>query len=181
MPPLNKKIALIIAYRNFRDEEYFIPKEIFEKAGLKVITVSEKKGTAIGAGGGDTEVDLTFDELDLDEFDVIVFVGGPGAYKYIEDEKIHQIARSAKNKEKIVAAICIAPAILAKAGVLQGKNATVWSSPLDKNPIKILKENGAIYVDKNVVVDGKIITANGPHAAEEFGKTIVSLLQEDNY
>ena len=173
----NKKIAMIIAFSNFRDEEYFIPKKIFEKAGAEVITVSEKKGTAIGAGGGDTEVDLTFDELNLDGFDAIVFVGGPGSYKYIEDAKVHQVVRKAEEKGKIVAAICIAPAILAKVGVLEKKNATVWSSPLDKSPIKILEENGAVYVDKNVVVDGKIITANGPHAAEEFGEKVLEVLQ----
>lgn len=172
----NKKIAMVVAFSNFRDEEYFIPKEIFEKVGIEVNTVSEKKGIAIGAGGGDTKVDLTLDELNVDEFDAIVFVGGPGAYKYIEEEKAHRIAKEAVEKGKILAAICIAPAILAKAGVLAGKNATVWSSVLDKSPIRLLKENGANYVDKNVVVDGKIITANGPHAAEEFGEKIVELL-----
>lgn len=175
----NKKIAMIIAFSNFRDEEYFIPKEIFEEASFEVKTVSTKKGTAIGAGGGDTEVDLTFDELNIDDFDVILFVGGPGAYKYIEDEKAHQIAKEAIEKQKILAAICIAPAILAKAGVLEGKNATVWSSVLDKGPIKILEENGANYVEKDVVVDGKIITANGPHAAREFGEKIVEILKEE--
>ena len=81
-------------------------------------------------------------------------------------------------KQKILAAICIAPAILAKAGVLEGKNATVWSSVLDKGPIKILEENGANYVEKDVVVDGNIITANGPQAASEFGRKIVEILKE---
>lgn len=172
----NKKIAMIVAFRNFRDEEYFIPKEIFEKAGMKVITVSTEKGTAIGAGGGDTEVDLVLDELNIDDFDAIIFVGGPGAYKYIEDEMAHRIAKEAVKKEKVLGAICIAPTILARAGVLAGKNATVWSSVLDKSPIRLLKENGANYLEKNVVVDGKIITANGPHAAKEFGEKILELL-----
>ena len=53
-----KKVAMIIAFRDFRDAEYFVPKEILEKAGAKVTTVSTKIGTAIGADGGDTEVDL---------------------------------------------------------------------------------------------------------------------------
>ena len=53
-----KKIAMIIAFKDFRDAEYFVPKEIFEKAGAEVKTVSDKLGTAIGADGGDTKVDL---------------------------------------------------------------------------------------------------------------------------
>ena len=53
-----KKAVMIIAFRDFRDKEYFVPKEILEKAGIEVKTASNKKGTAIGADGGDTEVDL---------------------------------------------------------------------------------------------------------------------------
>jgi protease I len=173
-----KKVAIIIAFKNFRDEEYFIPKEIFKNAGIEVKTISTETGTAVGAGGGDTEVDLTLEELNINDFDAVVFVGGPGAYKYIESESAHRIARETVKKGKILAAICIAPAILAKAGVLKGKNATVWSSVLDKGPIKLLEENGAQYQDKRVVRDGKIITANGPQAAEEFAKEILSALDE---
>jgi len=62
---------------------------------------------------------------------------------------------------------------LAKAGTLEGKKAAVWSSPLDKSAVKILKENGADYQKDSLVVDGKIITANGPGAAKEFGQKIV--------
>jgi protease I len=86
------------------------------------------------------------------------------------------LAKETIEKDKILAAICISPVILANAGVLKGKKATVWSSPLDKNPIRILKNGGAIYKDALVVVDGKIVTANGPEAAKEFGEALVSLL-----
>ncbi len=170
------KIAIIIAYRNFRDEEYFIPKQVLLNAGFEVITVSSRKGIAIGGSGGEAEVDLAFSDLDIDKFDAVIFAGGPGAYKYINDEEVLEIVRETVRQKKILAAICIAPAILAKAGVLQGKKATIWSSVMDKKPIKILKEEGAEYVDKLVVCDNDIITANGPAAAEEFGQTIVQRL-----
>lgn len=172
----SKKIAMIIAFKSFRDEEYFIPKEEFEKAGFVVTTVSSEKGTAIGASGGDTEVDLTLEDLDVDGFDAIVFVGGPGAYKYIDNSEAHRIAKETIEKDKVLAAICIAPAILARAGVLEGKKATVWSNILDKSAVKILEENGAIYEDKPVVVDGKIITANGPQSARDFAQKVIEIL-----
>jgi len=71
----------------------------------------------------------------------------------------------------------ISPVILAKAGALKGKKATVWSSPLDRSPIKILEAQGAEFVDEKVVWDGNIITGNGPDAAREFGKTIADALE----
>ena len=168
-----KKIAMIIAFRNFRDAEYFLPKEILEKAGAKITTVATKMGTAIGADGGDTEVDLVVENLNVADFDAIVFIGGPGALDYLDNENSYRVVRETVEKDKILGSICISPVILAKAGVLSGKRATVWSSPLDRSPVKILKENGAIYEDKDVVVDGKIVTANGPEAAQEFGQKLI--------
>lgn len=176
---LNKKIAIIIAFRDFRDKEYFIPKEILKKVNFEIKTVSTELGKAVGADGGEVEVDLRLEELKIDNFDVVLFIGGPGALGYLDNQVSYQIAKETISKNKILGAICIAPAILAKSGVLFGKRATVWSSVLDKKPIKILEENGAIYEDKPVVIDGNIITANGPSAAEEFAQAIVKKLTEE--
>jgi len=174
---VGKKIAIIIAFRDFRDEEYFIPKEVLEKSGAEITTVSAEKGIAVGLQGGEANVEIDFSELKVSDFDAIVFVGGPGASKYLDNETSYKIAEDAVFQGKVLAAICISPTILAKAGVLSGKKATVWSSPLDKSAIKILKENGAIYQKEKVVVDGRIITADGPLSAKEFGEAVVSLLQ----
>jgi len=171
-----KKIAIIIAYKDFRDEEYFIPKEVLENAGAEIKTASTKKGTAIGADGGEVEIDLLVSEINPADFDAIVFIGGPGALKYLDNEDSYQLAKETISQNKVLAAICISPVILAKAGVLEGKKATVWSSPMDRGPVKILENNGAIYQDESVVVDEKIITGNGPAAAEEFGETIIGVL-----
>ncbi|MDI6591528.1 MAG: DJ-1/PfpI family protein [Patescibacteria group bacterium] len=179
MPNLEgKKIVFIVAFRDFRDEEYFRPKEILERAGAEIKTASTKIGQAIGADGGEVKVDLTLEDLKVSDFEAVVFIGGPGAIKYLDNEKSYRIAKETVKINKVLAAICISPTILAKAGVLKGKKATVWSSPLDKSPVKILKENGAIYQDELVVVDGKIITGNGPAAAEKFGMKIVEALTE---
>lgn len=175
-PLKNKKIAMIIAFRDFRDEEYFIPKAAFEGAGFEVTTVSGFSGTATGVQGGEAKVDVLLDDLKVDDFDAVVFSGGTGAAKYLEDERAHRIAREAVEKGKILAALCIAPTILAKAGVLKGKKATVWSGLIDKTPVKILKEGGAEYLKGPVVVDGRIITANGPAAAEDFAQKIIESL-----
>lgn len=173
-----KKVAMIIAFKDFQDEEYSIPKQVLMGRGNKITTVSSELGKAIGTYGGEVDVDITLDKLSsgVDDFDAIIFVGGSGALKYIEDETCWEIAKEAVLKNKVLGAICIGPAILARAGVLSGKKATVWSSPLDKSAVKILKEGGAIYEDSQVVEDGNIVTANGPEVARKFGETIAKAL-----
>jgi len=171
-----KKVAIIIAYKDFKDEEYFIPRKIFEDAGTEIKVISNKLGIARGADGGEVKVDIQLDELNVSEFDAIVFIGGPGALDNLDKEDSYKIAKDAISQNKILAAICISPTILAKAGVLNGKKATVWTSTLNKEPKEILENNGAQYQNQDVVVDGKIITANGPAAAEKFGQEIIHML-----
>ncbi|OIO46469.1 MAG: hypothetical protein AUJ31_01690 [Parcubacteria group bacterium CG1_02_39_15] len=173
------KAAIIIAFRDFRDEEYFVPKEVLEKAGIEALTASNQKGVALGADGGEAKVDLLVSEINPTDFDAVVFVGGPGCLKNLDNEASYKIAKETINQGKVLSAICISSVILAKAGVLEGKRATVWTSLMDKSAAKILEENGAIYQDEPVVIDGKLITAVGPMAAQEFGEAIVEVLTEE--
>ena len=168
-----KRVAMIIAFNNFKDEEYLDTKEELKKGGIEIEVVSNSIGIAKGVGGTKVEIKKTIKELNIDDYDGIVFIGGSGALENLDNSDSYKIAKEAISKNKILAAICISPVILAKSGVLNGKKATVWSSILDKSPIKELEKNGAIYLDQLVVVDGKIITGNGPKAAHQFGKTIV--------
>lgn len=172
----SKKAVMIVAFRNFRDAEYFLPKEVLEKAGVEVKTASNKFGLAIGTEGGDATVDLLVENVNPSDFDALIFVGGSGCLDSLDNEQSYRIANEAVSDEKILAAICVAPAILAKAGVLAGKRATVWSNPLDNKLIKLLENKGVIYLPRQVVLDGKIVTANGPDAAKEFGEKIIELL-----
>jgi protease I len=167
-----KKALFIIAFKGFKDPEYFIPKDILESAGIRVFTASTEKGTALGDDGGQAEVDFTVEESNISDFDAIAFVGGPGMSLNLDNENFQKAAREAFEKGKIVSAICIAPVVLAKSGVLKGRKATVWSAPMNKQAVKILEKNGADYQGKSVVEDGSVITAYGPSAAEDFGKAL---------
>lgn len=173
-----KKILFIIAKEGFREEEFFVPAEILRKADHQILVASDGNPgeTAIGADGGEAKIYFNFNEIDPRDFDLIVFVGGPGALKHLDNETSYKIAKKTVAEGGKLAAICIAPTILAKAGVLAGKRATVWTSSLNKKSIDVLKENSAIYVDEPVVVD-EIITANSPEAAEEFGNALLKILE----
>ncbi|MDD5382097.1 MAG: DJ-1/PfpI family protein [Candidatus Margulisbacteria bacterium] len=167
--PANK-ILMIIAYKLFRDEEYSRPKEIFEKAGIEVETASSTAGTATGKLGLKARVDLTLKDVKVGDYQAVVFVGGPGSFDYYDNPTCHAIARETLQAGKVLAAICAAPGILAKAGLLKGKKATMFEDT------GVLGENGAVYTGQGVEIDGKIITATGPETAKAFAETIIQNL-----
>ncbi|MDF1498614.1 MAG: DJ-1/PfpI family protein [Patescibacteria group bacterium] len=171
----DKKVLFIIASKNFRDEEYFIPYEILQNEGADVSTASSVKGEIIGVEGGEARSTLSLKEIEIKNFDAIIFVGGGGATEYFDNNDAHKIIQEAVSHHKIIAAICIAPVILARAGVLCGKNATVWSGVMDKSGIKELEQAGSKVLNERVVTDGKIITADGPAASEDFAKAIIDI------
>ena len=170
------KSLIIIAFRDFQDMEYLIPKQILEKSGIETKTISNKKGMAIGVFGETVLINETISEVQVEDYDSLIFVGGGGCLSDLDNQDSYRIIREAMAKNKLLAAICISPVILAKAGALENKKATVWSSPTDRFPIRKLEEGGAVYQKSSVVIDGKIITARGPEAAGLFGEAIVKLL-----
>lgn len=170
---MSKTVALIIAEKTFRDEEYQIPKNILETEGFKVLTVSTTRGKAVGRFGLEVKPDLLLDELRNCEPDALIFVGGGGSSQYFNDLTAHELARSVYTKGKIVGAICIAPVILAKAGLLKGKKATVFPDGQDE-----LRLGGADYTGNQVEADGLLLTGAGPEAAENFALCLVKLLKK---
>lgn len=165
------KIGMIVAHQNFRDEEYFAPARIFLDHGVEVVTISTDLSPAQGKLGGVAPVDITLDKVALIAFDAILFIGGPGARVYVDNPLAHQIARDALSSGNVLGAICMAPLILAYAGVLTAKTATIF--PGDKVE---LQSKGVHYSDAPVVQDGKIITADGPASAEAFAHQVLSAL-----
>ncbi|MCL5010930.1 MAG: DJ-1/PfpI family protein [Patescibacteria group bacterium] len=171
-----KRICMVIALVDYRDEEYFIPKSVFEQAGFKVKTASERQGQAISVFGGVADIDLKVSEAKTGDFDGLVVVGGEGMAKMTDNAELRKLAQEFAEQNKIVGAICIGPAVLAKAGILTGKKATIYASQTDKSAVKILQENNAQYLDEPVVVDGNIITASGPQSARKFAEKVVEAM-----
>lgn len=167
-----KKVVMIIAQNGFRDEELLEPKKVLESAGMKVVIASEQLGTAAGKLGAKVKVDASYTDVTASDYDAVVFIGGPGASVYLEDETAQALARETLESGKVLAAICLAPSILANAGLLEGKKATAFISEKGN-----LESHGAKYMGEGVFVDGKIVTASGPAYATKFGEKIKEMLK----
>ncbi len=167
-----KKVLIVIAPENFQHKEYGKPKEILENAGYVVETASEEVKVAHAMNGFKAHIDLNITEVEPDQYLGVIFAGGTGAKVYFEDPEVHKIIQEFNNQNKLIGAICIAPSILVNAGVLEGRKAT--SFPSQENH---LRNNGVNFVEEDVVKDGNFITANGPEAAEEFGKQFLKVLE----
>ena len=166
-----KKVVMIIAQDGFRDEELLQPKNFLEKQGIEVKVASTTLATAKGMLGARVKPDILVKDINVRDFDAIIFVGGMGASQYWYDPLAHKLAQDAVNTGKILGAICIAPVTLAEAGILKDKRVTCWSSEAGK-----LKAKGADYTALPVEKDGNIITASGPSAANQFAEEILKAL-----
>jgi protease I len=167
-----KKVVFITAPEIFRDEEYYKPKKILEKSGIEVTTASVKIGDLIGRFGYKTNSSILILDIVSANFDAIIYVGGDGASVFFENNDALRLANEFFKQNKPVAAICIAGVILANSGVLEGKKATVYIDGKEA-----LLRGKAEYTGNSLEIDGNIITANGPEAAEDFGKAILNALQ----
>jgi len=166
-----KKIVMIIAPVEFRDEEYQAPRAVFEKAGCAVAVASDTAQECVGKFGLRVRPDLQLEVLTVRAYDAVVFVGGAGCKKFWDDPACHRIAREAASLGKIVAAICSAPVILARAGLLTGKKATCFAGDAE-----LLKAEGALYAGRAVQTDGIFVTADGPASAAAFGEAVMKAL-----
>ena len=167
------RALVIIAVQGYQDVELAGTLKGLGDKGYSVTIGSSAPGTCTGKFGGKTKADISLKEAKISDYDRIAFIGGPGAEAYARNPEALRIAHDAAAASLPLGAICIAPLILAKAHVLDGKRATVWDSGGEQKAI--LEEYGASYTGETVTCDGLIVTGNGPEAAEEFGRTLVAL------
>jgi protease I len=168
----NKKVVIIIASDNFRDEEFSNTKKALQEHGVDTTVASSKLSESHGARGLiKVKPDMLVSKININDYDGIAFIGGIGAEEYFNDPTTHKLATDAYAKGKIVSAICIAPVILANAGLLKGKQFNVWPSE-----VKTVEAKGGIFNSKSVVIDGNIITAKDVDASLEFGTKIAERL-----
>jgi protease I len=169
-----KKVLIVIASQNFRDEEYKNIREVMEKQEAIVTVASSSSKVSKGMLGMKVQPDKLLGNVKAEEYDAVIFIGGLGAREYWDNQNAYKLVWDALSSNKILGAISIAPVILARAKALEGKKVTIL--PSEKSQ---LKNMGAIYTGKNIERYGNIITAAEPSASREFAVAIVKALSDN--
>lgn len=172
-PQIAKSVMMVIAPKDFRDEEFKEPYDLFTKSGMNVIVASTDTTPAQGMLGMSVKPDIILEQAIPDSYDVLVVVGGSGCRVLWDNTTLHKIVRHFNDEKKTIAAICIAPVVLAQAGILKDVKVTAYPTVKDD-----IAQCGATYTGADVEVCGNIITCSGPSVAKEFAETILSTLEQ---
>jgi protease I len=164
--------ALIISADTFEDSELLVPYYRFLEEGIAVDIASMKKQPIKGKRGYEVEVTKTLADVRPEDYDILVLPGGKAPEAVRKEPAAMEICRDFFRKGKPVAAICHGPQTLITAGLLKGRHATCYRTVADE-----LKAAGAIYEDKEVVVDGDLVTSRQPSDIPAFMRETMKLLR----
>lgn len=165
--------ALIMSADHFEDSELLAPYYRLLEEGLEVDICAVRRGRISGKHGYEVSADIALHEVDATGYDILILPGGQAPSALRRDARALNIARQFFDADKPVAAICHGPQILVSAGLLKGRRATCYHSVAAE-----LKAAGAHYEDKEVVVDGNLVTARQPSDLPAFSREIVKLLRQ---
>jgi protease I len=165
--------ALIISADNFEDSELFYPYYRLKEEGVEVDIASIKKGTLKGKHGYEVDANKDLKEIRPDDYDLLLLPGGKAPEKIRKEREAIEIARHFFGNNKPVSAICHGPQTLISAGLLKGRHATCYKSVAQE-----MKEAGVIYEDKEVVVDGNLVTSRQPSDLPAFMKETMKMLKK---
>ncbi|MFV0390693.1 MAG: DJ-1 family glyoxalase III [Paludibacteraceae bacterium] len=166
------KNVFIFLADGFEEIEAIAPIDILRRAEIDVTTVSiSADKTVEGAHGVKILADKIFSEVDCSTSDLLLLPGGGvGTQNLSQHTGLHALLQKQHEEGKLVAAICAAPSVLGKLGILEGKEAICYPGFEDKL-------TGATLSGNTVVKDGNIITGKGPGVAVPFALKIVEALK----
>lgn len=146
--------------------------DLLRRAGIEVVVAGLMPGIVKASRGTQLVPDTTLDAVLHEEYDMVVLPGGmPGAQHLKDDTRIIGLIQKMAAADRYIAAICVAPTVLATAGVLSGKTATSYPGFLEK-----MNLNNVTLSTDAVVRDGRVITSRGPGTAMDFALSLVEIL-----
>ena len=171
---MDHKVVLFLV-EGFEEIEAMAPIDLMRRAGITVDTISiTKEKNVISSRGVTVLTDKIIDEINFEEYEMIVLPGGPGTDNYMKSDKLREKLKEF-SIEKKVGAICAAPTILSALGILNGKQAICFPA-CEPDLIK----DGAIIVNQDVVKDNNIITSRGAGTAIDFSLALIEELLGKN-
>lgn len=165
--------TLFISADNFEDTELLVPYYRLKEEGFDVDVASIRKGKIKGKHGYEVEADKSLKEIDPANYDLLVLPGGKAPEMIRKEKEALDIAAHFFKSNKPVAAICHGPQTLISAGLLKGIHATCYKSVAEE-----MKEAGALYEDKEVVVDGNLVTSRQPSDLPAFMREMMKMIRK---
>ncbi|MDH4616471.1 DJ-1/PfpI family protein [Brevibacillus sp. AY1] len=173
---MSKKALLIIPPDRFNEDELNHPKAELEQAGIQVTVASTKTGEITGDNAGKANAEVFFSDVSATDYDVVAVIGGSGTIDYLwGNQELLSYLKEAYEHNVLVSGICAGSVVVAKTGLLTGRQGTCY--PVDVM-INELAANEVEYVKQHVVAHDDIITSDGPDGAREFGQSLVKALQQ---
>lgn len=155
--------ALIISADNFEDSELLVPYYRLREEGIPVDVASIEKGAIKGKHGYSVEVMVTVDEVDPSSYDILILPGGKASSALRKNKKVLDIIKNFDEAGKPISAICHGPQLLVSAGILKGRHVTCY-----KTVAAEIKGAEGVYEDREVVVDGNIVSSRMPSDLSAF-------------
>ncbi len=157
--------------------ELFFPYFRLEEEGIKVTVAAPKKGHIHGENGYEMQIDVTFDEIDPEKYNLLILPGGApdGAPTIVrQSKKAQKIAQHFAAKNKPIATICHGPYTLVSADLVKGKHLTsYWHDGVPEE----IKKAGGIWEDKEVVVDNNLVSSRYPGDLPAFMREIMKMME----
>jgi protease I len=170
---LKGRRAAILAENLYQEMEVWYPLYRLREEGCEVKVVGTgSAGTYTSKHGYPIQVDVAADQVRADDFDAVVVPGGYAPDLLRRYPAVLKLVREAHEKKKVVAAICHAGWVLASAGILKGKKVTAFQAIRDD-----MVNAGAEFLDKEVVVDGRLVTSRKPDDLPAFCREIIRLME----
>jgi len=164
--------ALVFLATGFEEIETVTVVDVLRRANIDVTVAGLEQNPIEGKHKIKIIPDQAIDNVNVNDFDAVVVPGGNPGYKNLrKDPRVISMLKKAFESNKLVAAICAAPAVLSHAGILEGKVCTIYPEMDDE-----LKAGGGIPKHDTIVVDGNIVTSRGPATALPFALKLVEIL-----
>ncbi len=155
----------------FEETEAIAPLDLLRRAGVQIQTVGINGKIVYGSHGIGVEADITIDEMDLTQMEMIILPGGLGGVASIRaSQPAMDAVRFAYENDKYTAAICAGPTVLADLGIPDGKNATCYPGCEEQM-------GSANMICAAAVTDGKLITGTSAGCAIPFGLALIAALK----
>lgn len=171
MSDSGKKVAFVLA-NNYEDIEHTSPVDAVRAAGAEVTVIGITSDVIKGKKGGRETPDITFDEANAADYDMLVIPGGGSPENLRIDDRAVAFTKAFVESGKPVASICHGPQLLISAEVLNGRTVTAVNKIRDD-----IRNAGGNYVDEEVVVDGNLISSRTPEDLDAFNGAMVKALQ----